>query len=388
MGGRIAFENLYFQTIGETRSNGVRAVMDRVKYIRNIARVSQLSELEKERLKEVTAKYPFRANEYYLSLIDWKDPRDPIRKIIIPSLDELQKWGSLDVSDEKINYKAPGLQHKYRDTALLILNRTCGSFCRFCFRKRIFMPDNLEVINDVAPGIEYIRNHTEITNVLLTGGEPLILSTAKLDKIIGRIAAIEHVEIIRLGTKIPVFNPFRILNDPDLPQMLREYNRRGIRIYIMCHINHPNEMTMPAEKALALLSETGSVLCNQTPILRGINDDAAVLRPLMSRLSYCGIAPYYFFINRPVEGNRPFCLPIVVAYKHFMDATRGLSGVARRAKLVMSHATGKIQVAGMNDKYMFLRYNRARNIENEYKMMIFKRDDEAYWFDDFESAVI
>ncbi|MBC8278473.1 MAG: KamA family radical SAM protein [FCB group bacterium] len=362
--------------------------MDKVKYISNIDKVSQLSETEKEVLKQVTVKYAFRANEYYLSLIDWNDPDDPIRKIIIPSTDELQIWGDLDVSDEIINYKAPGLQHKYRDTVLLILNKTCGSFCRFCFRKRLFMPDNIEVINNIDPGIEYIRNHPEVTNVLLTGGEPLFLSTVKLQRIIGRIAAIDHVKIIRLGTKIPVFNPYRILNDPELPKMLRSFNRRGICVYIMCHINHPRELTAPAVKALALLSETGSALCNQTPILRGINDDATVLRTLMQELSYLGVAPYYFFINRPVEGNKPFCIPVSVAYQLFVRATTGLSGVARRAKLVMSHATGKIQVAGLNREHIFLRYNRARNAEDEYKMMIFKRDDKAYWFDDYETALI
>jgi len=362
--------------------------MDRIKYIRNIDKISQLSRQEKEELKQVTVKYAFRANEYYLNLIDWENPDDPIRKIIIPSTDELQKWGDLDVSNENINYKAPGLQHKYSDTALLILNRTCGSFCRFCFRKRLFMRDNIEVINDINPGLEYIGKHPEITNVLLTGGEPLILSTVKLNKIIGRIAAIDHVKIIRLGSKIPVFNPYRILNDPEIPKMLYDFNRRGIRIYIMCHINHPNELTTPAKNAISMLAETGSALCNQTPILRGINDDATVLRTLMQELSYLGVAPYYLFINRPVEGNKPFCVPVSVAYQLFVRATTGLSGVARRARLVMSHATGKIQVAGLTGKHIFLRYNRARNAEDEYRMMIFKRDDNAYWFDDFEPAEI
>ena len=360
--------------------------MDRVKYIRNIDKVSQLSESEKEQLKPVTAKYAFRANEYYLSLIDWENPDDPIRKIIIPSIDELQKWGNLDVSNEKINYKAPGLQHKYNDTVLFILNKTCGSFCRFCFRKRLFMPDNFEVVNDIRPGLEYIRNHPEVTNVLLTGGEPLILSTIKLRKILNRITEIDHVKIIRLGTKIPVFNPYRILNDPELPKMLLEFNRGGIHLYIMCHINHPQELTAPARKAISVLGETGSALCNQTPILRGINADAAVLHTLMQELSYLGVAPYYFFINRPVEGNRPFCIPVTAAYQLFMRATTGLSGVARRAKMVMSHATGKIQVAGLTDKNVFLRYNRARKSNDEYRIMVFKRDDSVFWFDDFVPA--
>ncbi len=361
--------------------------MKSIKYINNIERIPQLSSDEIAALKKVTKKYAFRANEYYLSLIDWDNPDDPIRRIVIPSVDELDDWGDLDISNERINYKAPGLQHKYNDTALLVLNKTCGSFCRFCFRKRLFMPDNLEIVNDIEPGLEYIRAHKEITNVLLTGGEPLLLSTSRLRNILKKLAAIPHIRIIRLGSKIPVFNPYRILDDPKLLDLIREYNSIGKHIYVICHINHPKELTVQARQAISLLLETGATLCNQTPVLRGINDDATVLRELMEELSFIGIAPYYFFINRPTKGNRPFCIPVTVAYKLFSDATRGLSGVARRAKMVMSHSTGKIQVAGLTDKHIFFRYNRARNPKHEYKIFVYKRKDDAMWFDDFKEQL-
>ena len=362
-------------------------IMHKVKFVNDISRIKYIKTAEAAALNRVTAKFRFRANDYYLSLINWDDPDDPIRKIIIPSLDELEEWGTFDVSEESTNYKVKGLQHKYEDTALLILNRTCGSLCRFCFRKRIFLPDNMEIINNVDHAIKYVMQTPSITNVLLTGGEPFILGTPRLQKIVNKICSIPHVKIIRFGTKIPVFNPYRIIDDPDLPQMIREAINSGIQVYVMCHINHPKELSFQAKEAVEVLKSAGAVMCNQTPMLRGINADAAVLRELFEELSFLGIAPYYVFVNRPTIGNKPFCLPITEAYKIFTNATRGLSGIARRAKLVMSHASGKIQVAGLTDRHIFLRYNRARDVNNEYNMMVFQRDDKALWFDDLINRI-
>lgn len=361
--------------------------MHKIKYIRDINKIPQLSRREKNQLAEVTAKYAFRANEYYLSLIDWSDPDDPVRRIIIPSADELDAWGELDISDEKHNYKAPGLQHKYTDTALLVLNKACGSYCRFCFRKRIFMRGNIEVVNDVQPGIDYIKEHPEITNVLLTGGEPLLLSTHKLEAIIQNLRKIPHVQIIRIGTKIPVFNPFRILDDWKLLSLIRQYSIVEKRIYVMVHINHHKELSQPALRALEKLIDAGAIICNQTAILRGINDDPKTLSELISKLSFIGVTPYYFFINRPTEGNKTFAIPITEAYLIFNEASRGCSGLTRRARLVMSHKSGKIEIIGLTDEHIFLKYHRARNPEDELQMMIFKRNDEAYWFDDLKNQV-
>ncbi len=141
----------------------------------------------------------------------------------MPSIGELQAWGRLDASDEEEYTKVSGLEHKYEFTALLLVNDVCGAYCRFCFRKRLFMDANDEVVRDVSAGIKYIKEHPEINNVLLTGGDPLVLSTQKLENIICQVRDIDHVKIIRIGTKIPAFNPFRIINDSGLVEMFERY---------------------------------------------------------------------------------------------------------------------------------------------------------------------
>ena len=209
-------------------------------YITSLDRVGGLPPPLKETLAEVTKKFSFRANEYYVSLIDWNDPEDPIRKIIIPDTRELEAWGALDASGEKVYTVAPGVQHKYPQTALVLAVDVCGGVCRFCFRKRLFMRHEDEIARDLSQGMSYIGHHPEITNVLLTGGDPLILSTPRLEAIISRIRKIDHVQIIRIGSKIPAFNPFRIINDPSLPEMIRNYSTAEKKIYLMAHFDPRN----------------------------------------------------------------------------------------------------------------------------------------------------
>ena len=184
------------------------------KYLTRLEQIPQLDSDEREQLEKVNEQFVFRSNEYYQSLIDWDDPEDPIRRIIMPDVQELDDWGQLDASNEEKYTKVKGLEHKYTSTALLLVNEVCAAYCRFCFRKRLFMNENEEVTKDVSDGLEYIREHPEVTNVLLTGGDPMIMSTSKLEPIIQKIREIDHVKIIRIGTKIPAFNPYRIINDP------------------------------------------------------------------------------------------------------------------------------------------------------------------------------
>lgn len=177
-----------------------------------------------EKMEMVTDKFPFRSNEYYLSLIDWKDDHDPLRRIVIPDSHELNTGGSTDPSCEKDYTKKPGLQHKYNQTGLLLLTDLCGGICRFCFRKRLFMSCERETVKDVSENIEYIREHKEITNVLLTGGDPLMLETRHLESVLRQLREIEHVNIIRIGSKMLAYNPYRILNDPNLLYVLSRYS--------------------------------------------------------------------------------------------------------------------------------------------------------------------
>ncbi len=362
------------------------ALERRVKYIRDVDRIPNIPDEEREKLRKIAGKYAFRANDYYLELIDWSDPHDPIRRLIIPCVEELSDWGRLDASNEAAVTVEHGVQHKYPDTVLLLCTEVCGAYCRYCFRKRLFMNDNKEVTNDVSAGIKYVAEHPEVTNVLLTGGDPLILSTRRLRIIISQLRAIPHVRIIRIGSKIPAFNPFRILNDCELQDLLRTYSTPEKRIYLMAHFDHPRELTAEALAGLAKFIECGVICVNQCPLIKGVNDDPDVLGELYRKLSWIGCTPYYLFQGRPTAGNEPFEVPLVRGWQVFEEAlTRG-SGLAARPRFVMSHETGKVEILSVDDRHIYMRYHRAKSPENRGKFMIFHRDDNAYWFDQLKPA--
>jgi KamA family protein len=299
---------------------------------------------------------------------------------------ELDDWGRLDASHEQIYTPVPGVEHKYKDTALLLVNDVCGAYCRYCFRKRLFMDDNDEVVRDVSGGLEYIRAHPEISNVLLTGGDPLIMSTSKLEPVIRQLREIPHVQIIRIGSKMPAFNPFRILNDASLRKMFETYSTPEKRIYVMAHFNHPRELTKEALQGIDLLLRSGAIVVNQSPLIRGINDDSGTLAQLFAKLSFIGVPPYYIFQCRPTEGNKAYSVPIEQAYEIFTDAQSRVSGLAKRARFSMSHVTGKIEVAAMTSEHIVFKYHRAANPENIGHVMIFQRNAGAHWFDDYPEA--
>ncbi len=361
--------------------------MRKPRYVTSVDKIPQLSPDEREIGRQVSEKFVFRTNDYYQSLIDWDDPHDPIRKIVMPDSTELNEWGRLDASHEELYTKVPGLEHKYSDTALLLCNDVCGAYCRFCFRKRLFMDDNDEVVRDVSAGLEYIRAHPEISNVLLTGGDPLIMSTSKLEPIIAGLREIPHVRIIRLGSKMPAFNPFRITGDRSLWAMFEKYsNPTAGRIYVMCHFNHPVELTDVAREGLECLQRHGVVTVNQSPMIAGVNDSPDVLRELFDELSYLGVPPYYIFQCRPTEGNESYSVPLERAYRIFAEAQARGSGLAKRARFSMSHMTGKIEVIGLTDDRILLKYHRAADPRRQGEIMIFQRRREAHWFDDYPES--
>ncbi|MCM3759827.1 KamA family radical SAM protein [Alkalihalobacillus oceani] len=355
--------------------------MAQPKYVLDIDKIKEIPASERAKLKEITEKFVFRVNEYYLGLIDWNNPNDPIRKLVIPNEGELSEYGRWDASDEDTNYVVPGCQHKYETTALLICSEVCGAYCRYCFRKRLFRNDVKEALSDVKPGLDYIANTPAINNVLLTGGDPLILATKKLRMIIEQLRQIEHVKIIRIGSKLPVFNPMRIYEDEALLDLIRQYSTAENRIYIMAHINHPVEITEEAKKAFAALHDAGAIVVNQTPVLKGINDDPDVLAELLDKLSWAGVTPYYFFINRPVAGNNDFVLTLKEAYRIVEEAKAKTSGLGKRVRLSMSHTSGKIEILAIEDGKAYLKYHQSR--DNDYgKFMVLDCPEEAAWFDD------
>jgi len=207
---------------------------------RDISEIPQIPPRLARKLAEVGQRYAFRVNDYYLDLIDWNDPDDPIRRLVIPDPAELDDGhGRLDASNEAANTVVRGVQHKYRDTALVLTAATCAAYCRYCFRKRLFMRHNEETARDFTPAYDYIARHGEITDVLLTGGDPLVLSTRRLGPIMRRFAAMPHVRTIRVGSKMPAFYPFRILDDLALLDLISGITSRDTAVYLMAHFDHP-----------------------------------------------------------------------------------------------------------------------------------------------------
>jgi len=360
----------------------------RTKCYAGIENIPQLSAQEKLFLRRVTDKYPFRANSYYLGLIDWDDPFDPIRRLIIPDLQELNGWNNLDPSNEQSVTVGQGLQHKYSTTALVLTTEACGCLCRYCFRKRLFMPGNEEARPDIDLALAYIRRHKEIDNVLLSGGDPLVLSTSKLEPILEQLREIEHVGVIRIGSKMPAFDPFRITNDPDLLELLYKHSHPDQRIYLICHFDHPRELTDESREAIRQVQQAGVICLNQNPIIRGISDEPEVMAELWKELTKMGVSQYYVFQMRPTAGNEIYHRSIVDAYFRFEKAKAMCSGITKRVRFVMSHASGKVEVIAVDDNYIYIKYHRSKEPTDDYRIRIFHRDDNAHWLDNLEEVTV
>jgi len=375
------------KTTGDRKKRDRKRMKIKPKYITKIERIEQLTGLQQQELKQVTDKFAFRANEYYLSLINWYDPDDPIRRIIIPDICELEDWGRLDPSDEAGYTVAPGLEHKYNSTVLLLVSNVCEGICRYCFRKRVFIEPYREHKLDLPAALDYIKAHTGITNVLLTGGDPLILKTSKLESIIKQLREIDHVRIIRIGTRVPVFNPYRITEDASLLKMLDAYSTDTKKIYIMTHFDHPREITDISVKGVSLLQKAGAVMTNQMPLIKGVNDNPDVLAELLAGLSFIGVVPYYIFQCRPALGNRAYTVPIEEGYEIIEQAKAKVSGLAKRARFVMSHTTGKIEIVGKTRDRTYFKYHRAAEDADSGRFLVFKSNPQACWLDDYDEML-
>lgn len=360
--------------------------MKKVKYINKIDKLETLDLKEKMVLNRVSDTYAFRSNDYYLSLIDWTDSHDPIRRLIVPDVEELRESGKLDPSDEERYTIMPGVQHKYRSTVVLLISGVCGGICRYCFRKRIFLTKQTDILRDFPKAVEYIRQHDEITNILLTGGDPLMLTAKRLEGIIGRLFEISHVRIVRIGTKMLSFNPYRVMKDDLIPNLIERFVSPAKQIYVMTHFSHPRELTVAALEAMKKLQKKGAVLANQTPLIRGINDDPAVLARLFQQLSFSGATPYYLFQCRPALGNLHYSVPIEEGYEIFEKAKAKVSGLAKRARYVLSHTTGKLEVVGLTEDHIFFKYHRAAKSRDSGALIKYERNPEGYWLDDYGEA--
>jgi KamA family protein len=359
----------------------------KVTYLTKIDQIEGLTEQKRAELKKVAEKFYFRCNDYYLSLINWDDPGDPIRRVIIPHERELDNWGRLDPSDEQAYTILPGLEHKYNSTALLLVSNVCDGICRYCFRKRLFIDPQQEYLRDIPGAMDYIRSHSKITNVLLTGGDPFVLSTDKLENIIRHLSQIKNVRVIRIGSKIPAFNPYRILEDPALPEMLGKYTTEYHSIYVMTHFVHPRELTPEALRGIHMLKKAGVEMANQTPLLRGVNDDPLVMAELLGELSFIGVVPYYIFQCRPALGNKAYTVPIEEGYEIVERAKAQVSGLAKRVRFVMSHSTGKMEIVGKTGESVYFKYHRAADDKDSGRFMVLKSNPNACWLDDYDEIL-
>jgi KamA family protein len=246
------------------------------------------------------------------------------------------------------------------------------------------MEGNDEVSLDVSEGLRYIASHPAITNVLLTGGDPLLMSTRRLLEILEALRAIPHVRIIRIGSKMPAFDPWRLLNDAELQAAFRRLSEPRRRIYLMAHFDHPRELTDPAVEGIDCFIRNGVICVNQCPLIKGVNDDPEVLSDLYQQLAWIGCSPYYLFQGRPTAGNEPYEVTLVRGWQIFHEALRRGSGLSRRPRYVMSHETGKIEILAVDDRHIYLRYHRAKDEANRGRFMIYKRNDMASWLDQLE----
>jgi lysine 2,3-aminomutase len=256
---------------------------------------------------------------YYLSLIDLNDPYDPIRKQAIPTVEELYfaPYEDADPLAEDEYSPVPGLTHRYPDRVLLLVTDQCAMYCRHCTRRRFAgQNDNYVPIDQIMRGIEYIREHHEVRDVLVSGGDPLMLSDEALETIIAELRKIEHVEIIRFGSRTPVVCPQRIT--PQLCDMLKKYHP----VWCNVQFNHPKELTPEAYRACGLLADAGIPLGNQSVLLAGINDCVYVMKDLVNALVKARVRPYYIYNCDPSLGLSHFRTPVSKGIE-IIEALRG-----------------------------------------------------------------
>ncbi len=302
------------------------------------------------RLADVIARYPMRVNTYYLGLIEKMN--DGIWKQAIPDVEELEHYMDLseDPLDEEGDIPLGGprtIIHRYPDRVLLFVSTECSMYCRFCTRKRKVGDDNKNPsADDIGKGIDYIAAHEDIRDVLISGGDPLLIPAKRLDEILGRLESIPHIEIMRIGTRVPCVWPQKIIEDTELVEVFRKHTPKSGKdpqFYINTHFNHPNEITDASWNAVKILRDLGIPLGNQTVLLKGVNDDTDVMRDLVHGLGKMGVRPYYLYYADLVEGTghfrteinkgREICRDLCGATTGFLRPTYVVDAMGGRGKV-------------------------------------------------------
>jgi lysine 2,3-aminomutase len=276
---------------------------------------------EIDRLRQAVDNFEFRISPAMVDLI--QEPDDPIWRQYVPTLQELQvEDGIVDSLSEDRDSPVPNITHRYPDRALFLVSPVCASYCRFCTRRRKVGDPEKIPMSQFESAFRYLEEHAEIRDVILSGGDPLLLSDRRLDAILGRLRQIKHLEVIRIGSRVPCHLPERIT--PELCAVLKKYHP----LYINTHFNHPDELTPAAVKGLGMLADAGVPLGCQTVLLKGVNDDPEVMKKLMQRLLAARVRPYYIYMCDQVAGTEHFKTSIEAGLE-IVKALRGwTSGLA------------------------------------------------------------
>lgn len=406
-----------------------------------LAELPQLEGLPEETRRDIRVVahvLPFKVNNYVVKeLINWNNiPDDPIFRLTFPHRDMLPQDGFNRIADlldrnadqrkikraadmvrmqlnphpagqtdknvpEMDGKKLWGMQHKYRETALFFpaQGQTCHSYCAYCFRWAQFIGiRNLKfAARDAALLAEYVRRHESVTDVLFTGGDPMVMSTKFLRMYIEplRTGELEHLRNIRIGTKSLAYWPYRFLSDRDADSFIRlveECVSAGKHIAIIAHFSHYNELDTPVvEKAIRRLRDAGAEVRCQAPVVRYVNDSPEVWRLMWTRQVRLGCIPYYMFVERDTGAKSYFALPLVKAYEIYRDALADAPGLARTVRgPSMSATPGKINVDGIaeinGEKVFCLRFLQARNPQWVDRPFFAAFDDQAIWLNDLKPA--
>jgi len=277
--------------------------------------------LDLEEVRRISREFKIQITPYYASLIKRKG--DPLYKQVVPDVAELaENSGEEDPLEEDLDSPVPSIVHRYPDRVLFLVSHSCASYCRFCTRKRK-VGDPMKIHpRYIEDGINYIKEHKEVRDVIISGGDPLILSDEKLENILSQLRAIPHVEILRLGSRVPCFLPQRITEK--LVNMLKKYHP----LYMNVHFNHPDEITPESSRALNMLADAGIPLGNQTVLLKGINDDVLTMRKLMQKLLTVRVRPYYIYQADYVKGTDHFRTTVEKGLEIYQGLRGWTSGLA------------------------------------------------------------
>jgi KamA family protein len=405
-----------------------------------IPQLQRLSEAARFEMRVVSSVLPFRVNEYVIDeLIDWSNvPADPIYQLTFPQRgmlsddhyarmaqahrDGLDKQALGELAGEiraelnphpagqmELNMpldaegnRLDGLQHKYRETVLFFPSQgqTCHSYCTFCFRWAQFVGDkSLRIASSEAEGLHrYLKAHQEVTDLLITGGDPMVMKTKHLKAYLEPLLRpdFDHIQTVRIGTKALTFWPYRFVSDPDadeLIELLERLVKAGKHVAIMAHYNHWQELTTDiAFEAIQRLRGTGAQIRSQGPLLANINDNADDWAKLWNTQVKLGIIPYYMFVERDTGAKAYFEVPLAKAWNIYRDAMQQVSGLARTARgPSMSAGPGKIEVQGVTEingeKVFALRFVQGRNPDWVQKPFFAKYDEQATWLPDLKPAL-